>query len=67
MKKKYKLIEVIEIMTEEQGERFQRVNDENFIVYRDEIGRLMCKVKDNPGRTLNLFNYMQDLWIMKEE
>lgn len=64
---KYNLLQVIKEISDESDLIFQRVNDENFIVYRDEIGRFMCKVKDNPGRTLNLFNYMQDLWIMKKE
>ena len=64
--KKMSLLEVINFLNRDKTLVFKRVNDENFIVFRDEIGRLMCKVKDNPARTLNLFNYMQDLWVVKD-
>lgn len=61
-----KLSDVIKILDKDKDLVFKRVNDENFIIYRDDIGRLMCKIKDNPSRTLNIFNYMQDLWELKE-
>lgn len=59
--------EVINIMAEDKNKIFKRYNDENFKIYRDELGRLMCKIKNCPARTLNLFNYMHDLWIEEEK
>lgn len=60
------IYQVLAILNTVQGKdkKFKRVNDENFKIFRNEYGELMYEI-DGSKRNLQIFNYMQDRWILE--
>ncbi|MGL4573074.1 MAG: hypothetical protein ACRCVJ_18685 [Clostridium sp.] len=61
----YGTITAIQMLSLRPNLVFQRVGDEKFEIYRDEVGRLMCRINGGSARTLQLFNYMHEKWKEK--
>lgn len=67
MKKLYSLKEVVTNLETFPNERYKRVNDEKFIVFRGHFGELMFKIEGTKfARVLPYFNYTQDLFFKLE-
>lgn len=64
---KYSIIEVIEIMIDCPKAKFQRVNDNNFIISRGWKGDILIHIKGDYKGILPLFNYLHDKWIRIED
>ncbi|MGL6184822.1 MAG: hypothetical protein ACRC1T_05525 [Clostridium chrysemydis] len=65
--KKYHFKEALAHMETYPNDRFKRVNDEDFILFRGHFGGIMYKIKGSKfARELPYFNYTQDLFIKCE-
>ncbi|WP_252241562.1 hypothetical protein [Clostridium sp. ZBS18] len=62
------IYQILAILNTVQGKdkKFKRVNDENFKIFRNEYGELMYEI-DGSKRNLQIFNYMQDRWILEDK
>lgn len=62
------IYQVLAVLNTVQGKnkKFKRVNDENFKIFRNEYGELMYEI-DGSKRNLQIFNYMQDRWILEDK
>ena len=70
MEQKYNLIQVIGMLKTHPKLEFQRVNDMKFIIYKGNFGDLMFRIESKSEEfkrqgVLKIFNYLQDLWIIK--
>lgn len=69
--KQYTTIEAVEYLAKDSKVVFQRVNDENFELYRNVYGNLMMKLNLNnqtiAEMQVPLFNYYYELWVLKKE
>lgn len=67
MKELYSLKQVLSHLEIYPNDKFERVNDEDFIIFRGHFGEIMYKIKGSKfARQLPYFNYTQDLFTKCE-